>query len=216
MPYIKLIGDLHCCDGYKTKMTPGSIQLGDLCLIGYKDKFSFNKHFQKRYGKGNRYFIGGNHDYFPVLKPDFMQLQEVAENLIYIPRGYVSGKTLFIGGGDSIDKDIRTPGVDWFPEEAMSPKQFDRIMNIDQDIEVIISHDCPGRIVSWIKDYVSPGSSCFRSGLDHIFEKFHPDLWIFAHHHKTVDETIDHCRFVCVDTARSVKFEVPIDYDIIA
>lgn len=215
MAIIKFIGDLHCCDAYKTKMTPGSIQLGDLCLMGYKEKFSFNKHWQKKFGKGNRYFIDGNHDYFPALKPDFMQLQEVAEDLFYIPRGYVSGKTLFIGGGESIDKHMRTPGADWFPEENMSFHQFERIMDINKDIDVIISHECPGHIASKIKTCISSTCSHFRSGLDNIFEKFHPSLWVFAHHHQSFDQVVDQCRFVCVNTIHSIKLDVPISSDII-
>ena len=213
---MKLIGDLHCNDAYKTLMTPGSIQLGDLSVIGYKYIFKFNQEFQEKFGKGNRYFIDGNHDHFPDLNPDLMELQEVAEGLVYIPRGYVSGKTLFIGGGDSIDKDIRTPGIDWFPEESMNPRQFGRITDINRDIEVIVSHDCPSRVVPWIKSYINPGNSHFRSGLDNIFEKFRPDLWIFAHHHKMFDKTINRCRFMCVNTARVVRFNIPIDHDIIA
>jgi len=211
---IKFIGDLHCSTAHKTMMTAGSIQLGDLCVVEYKHRFSFNK--ESVFGTGKRFFIDGNHDRFPVLKPDLMELQEVATNLVYIPRGHVSGKTLFIGGGDSIDKDIRTPGCDWFPEEGLGPQQFNRIMDINQKIEVIVSHDCPERIVPWIRSRINPGCSHFRLGLNHIFEKFHPDLWIFAHHHKPFDQTLHGCRFVCVNTARFVKFDVPINYDIIA
>lgn len=211
---VKFIGDIHCNTAYKTKMTPGSIHLGDLCVTGYEDKFSFDN--EKRFGTGKRFFIDGNHDYFPALKPDLMELQEVATNLVYIPRGYVSGKTLFIGGGESIDKDARTAGADWFPEENMSPRQFNRIIDIDQKIEVIVSHECPGFIATWMKTYINPTSSHFRSGLEHIFEKFNPGLWIFAHHHISFDRVIENCRFVCVNTYESVKFDIPIDHDIIA
>ena len=213
---IKFIGDLHCNDTYKSIMAPGSINLGDLCVIKYKDRFTFDKTFQDRYGIGKRYFIDGNHDYFPDLKPDLMKLQEVAEGLIYIPRGYVSKRTLFIGGGESIDRDIRTPGVDWWPEENMSPRQFENIMNINEDIEVIVSHECPERVIYRVKHYINTSCSHFRVGLDNIFEKFHPFLWIFGHHHKTFDMTIDHCRFICVNIAQSVQFKIPIGHNIIA
>ena len=211
----KFIGDLHGNDSYKTLMTPGSIQLGDLDLSGYKD-FGFDAKFQKRFGKGKRYFIAGNHDHFPSLKPDLMELQEVAKDLFYIPRGYISGKTLFIGGADSIDRRIRFPGFNWFPEEGMRHCQFERIMNTKKEIEVIVSHDCPESVFSEMIKYTNTKNIHFRYALDKIFKQFRPALWVFGHHHTNFDMTINSCRFVCVKIAHSVQFDIPLGRDIIA
>lgn len=193
----RFIGDIHCKAELKDRMIPGSIQLGDLCLIGYGD-FTFND--------APRFFIEGNHDYFPVLRPDSNKIVEINRNLFQIPRGYISGKVLFIGGAESIDKYRRHPGYDWFPEESMTQNQFGRIMDNSSEIEVVISHDAPGSVVGYVDST--------KIALDKVWESKNPKLWIFAHHHVSENKVIKHnfgeTRFIGLAEGECLDIDVPL------
>jgi len=74
------------------------------------------------------YFIDGNHDDHSVLSK-IEEETELLKNINYIPRGTIKklhdGRTaLFIGGGDSIDKHLRTEGIDWWREELITYKDM--------------------------------------------------------------------------------------------
>lgn len=199
---ITFVGDIHEQQCAKHLMTPGSIQLGDLSLCGY-DGFTFDD--------GPRFFIDGNHDYFPALDPDHMEIQEIVHNLYYIPRGYVSGRTLFLGGANSVDGHIRTMGFDMWPEEALTIPQYDRAIKAREHIEVVVSHDCPLFIFKILSDLQIITGTAIKMALDQVFDHIRPNLWIFGHHHKTFDVTIKSCRFICVATNNSISLSIPLD-----
>lgn len=202
----RIIGDLHGVFSDKNLMTPLSIQIGDLDLYGYKD-WSFSDY--------PRFFIDGNHDNFSVLNPDSNNLQTIVPNLVYIPRGYVSNRVLFVGGAVSIDRKERVPGLSWFPAEELSQRQFHKIMSLNQPIEVFVTHDC-GQY--FFENYIPHGDNWLydlktkpaRQALDQIFNKFHPTLWIFAHHHISFDKTINNCRFICIPANQHQTFDLPL------
>lgn len=202
----RLIGDLHGDFQSKTLMTPNSIQLGDLDLYGY-DNWFFSDY--------PRFFICGNHDRFSILNPDGDDLQTIVQNLVYIPRGYVSGEVLFVGGAASVDRDQRIPGHSWYPEEELTQRQFHKIMSINTKISVIVSHDCPTEIFNKINmsDNTTIGSN-HRNALTEIFNKFQPKLSVFGHHHTYFDQTINNCRFVCIPSNRYMNFNLPLSNDI--
>lgn len=197
-------GDIHC--QFKTyhylDAKEGSIQLGDMCLIGYKDiKF-------KKYGP--RFFVEGNHEKFPELNPNAVEPYAVNNQgtLFHVPRGYVFGRTLFLGGADSIDKAYRVTGWDWFPDESFTQLQFQKVMSLNNVIEVVVSHECPQFVR---KDFfgiteMSPTTFAF----DAIFHHFRPKLWIFGHHHKRGEDTLQDCRFSVLPSGGTAEFDLPL------
>ena len=187
-----IIGDTHG-DHYNFK--PNSIQLGDFDLYGY-GFYEFEHPV---------FFIDGNHDNFRELNPDAPEPHDVATNLFYIPRGYVSGKVLFIGGAESIDKHIREPGISWFHHESLTNEQLNRILSIDKPIEVIVSHECPEFVTGYHK------ADSTQAKLVRVFDKFRPKLWIFGHHHVTFEKNMHDCRFVCIESKLSIEFDLPMD-----
>lgn len=215
MKRITFLGDLHCDQNYKPLFLPNCVQLGDLCLLGYNG-WSFPEG-DKRYLPGKRFFLDGNHDRLDKLNPDAPEPYSVAENLIYIPRGYVDGKVLFIGGADSIppDRALRTPGIDWFDTEAISQQQFERIMSIGKEIEVIVSHSCPLFVASEMFMNKFGVSSVFKLPseitFNAIFKKLKPKLWVYGHLHKHFDKVIKDCRFICLNIAEHIELLVPTE-----
>jgi len=198
---VRFLGDVHCDLCFKKRFTKNTIQIGDLCLVDYS-KWTFNS--------GNHFFIDGNHECFPALNPDAKEPYEIVKNLTYIPRGYVSGNVLFIGGAGSIDKRLRLAGRDWFPEEEITQKQVENILNIKKKIEVVVAHDCPYFLLKEIVYKVYENFASSNKALEVIFNRFKPKLWIFGHHHQSIDCEMNGCRFICLNIGESKKIDIPI------
>jgi len=197
---IIVCGDIHGSWGYlntmiNTKKPDIILQCGDFGYwpshevksIGLYDTSYIRKRIYKVCGMKNPntkiYWCDGNHEEFPKLHA--LKDNEICPNVFYMKRGSTltlpdKRKVLFMGGGDSIDKNLRTPGYDWFPEELISQKD---IYNLpDEKIDIVISHTCPEEfdILGGIKEkYYDPS----RKALSVVLKKYRPSLWYFGHWH---------------------------------
>lgn len=206
------IGDIHCEKQYLNPdfFERNSIQVGDLCLKPY--------HKYARYSQP-RYFICGNHDYYPELKENWHKPYEVTKygvktNLFHIPRGFVDNGVLFIGGGYSIDNYLRMEGIDWWQfREQLTYAQLDRIGQISEKINIVVSHDCPESCYDLLGNkspYIQNGHS--RS-LQNIFEKFSPNLWIHGHHHISLKYKHNGCEFISLGIGQKIEInDIKLDF----
>ena len=133
------------------------------------------------------YFCDGNHEEHPRLTQDGL-IHKMYDGVHHASRGSIlpldNGRTvMFIGGADSIDKNKRTPGHDWYADENISWSQFEMAMAYDGKIDIIISHTCPGSFD--VSGSEGKHNDPNRIALDRILEKFNPDLWLFGHWHKS-------------------------------
>lgn len=94
------------------------------------------------------YFLPGNHEDWPYLNsvsPNDEPV-EIAPNIVYLPigtRGYIGTKSFVaVGGAYSVNQAGLTPGVDWFPDEELSPNQAYSIMEAGE-ADILFAHDCP-------------------------------------------------------------------------
>jgi Icc-related predicted phosphoesterase len=104
----------------------------------------------------------------------------------YMPRGSVAtlpdGRiVLFFGGAESVDKDQRIQGVDWFPQETPTYKEFQSILDLPLQPDIIVSHTCPLEFNMVRCDVKMEDPT--RQGLSALLHKFKPDLWVFGHWH---------------------------------
>jgi hypothetical protein len=64
----------------------------------------------------------------------------------YLPRGtrwkWAGRRWLAVGGAVSVDKLLRTPGVDWHPDEEVTEEEAERIIATGP-ADVLLSHDVP-------------------------------------------------------------------------
>ena len=99
---------------------------------------------------------------------------------ITLPDGRV---VLFMGGAESVDKQYRTEGRDWFPEESITQADIDAIPT--GKIDIIVSHTCPMEfeMQSMFGNHPERGS---RMALSIILEKVQPKEWFFGHWHQRV------------------------------
>jgi hypothetical protein len=110
----------------------------------------------------------------------------------------------YIGGADSIDKAYRIEGVSWWRQEEMNRRQAEECLDKyellfgkeEQENTIVLSHDCPHWLANGLWGYEA---SFTRKLLDAIWEIRKPKLWVFGHHHKSIDMTVDGCRFVCLN-----------------
>lgn len=95
-------------------------------------------------------FIDGNHENFGRLYAtpvdDRLGVRVVRPAVWHLPRGFRwewSGLTfLALGGATSMSKDWRTPGVDWWPDEAITDQDVELAVSGGR-ADVIVCHDTP-------------------------------------------------------------------------
>lgn len=94
------------------------------------------------------YFLPGNHENWPYLNSVSSRgfPAEIAPNIVYLPtgaRGHIGTKSFVaVGGAYSVNQDALTPGVNWFPDEELSPSQAYSIMEAGK-ADILFAHDCP-------------------------------------------------------------------------
>lgn len=148
------------------------------------------------------YWLDGNHENHEALAPG-----QGDEWVRHLPRGHRWswwGKTwMAIGGGVSVDKKWRTPGQDWFPEETLTPQQWEHCMRAGE-VDVIVSHDCPSGVLipgvhalqkqgkgadgtiltdPWFPIEQLHESEAHRGLLGDIQQEKNPKHWFHGHYH---------------------------------
>lgn len=141
-------------------------------------------------GKTKVLFCDGNHEDHWSLRA--LKNTEVAPNVFYMPRGSTytlpdGRKILFMGGAYSIDKNVRTFGIDWFPEEQISSRDILKCPN--ESIDIVVSHTCPVRLRPKIlkqlpHSFDIPDSS--EDALEYILNSYQPKYWYFGHWHTSM------------------------------
>lgn len=195
---MRIIGDIHA-DFFTYQImlheVEESVQVGDFG-IGFKSDYWHEtvNHFHREHS-GHR-FIRGNHD-----NPELCKSMTG-----WITDGHYENGMMFIGGAFSIDKHMRTPGVDWWEDEELS---FSDLNSIIDEYErkkpkVVLTHDCPyeaahelffrsGRLTP-----LSDNNSRTAMALQSMFEIHQPDFWFFGHWHMTVSQKIGNTHFQCI------------------
>lgn len=198
----KLIGDVHAkIEDYLNiilRENPdklSTIQIGD---FGFQVEHDI---FKTVVNTNKNKILFGNHDYYPY-KHDIHSLGDW---------GIVDGtdSTFFIRGAYSLDHKYRTAGIDWFEDEQFTFNEYNLCLDdyIKNKPKIVISHDCPLDVILHIygKDNY-PNSTC--NFLQALFEHHQPELWVFGHHHISLDTTINGTRFVCLAELEHKNFEL--------
>ena len=150
------------------------------------------------------YWCDGNHENHESLKEWNEKLShEIHSNCFYMPRGRVltlpdGRNVLFVGGGSSIDKHYRTPGYDWFPEEIITIRDFDKIPDVN--IDIVISHTCPTEFFSSLNIAILDNDPS-REILSMILHHYKPKQWFFGHFHQWKRGNYNDCNWECLNMA---------------
>lgn len=217
---VRLVGDIHGnfneysfytleVGRYRHMSDPAppeySVQVGDFGIGFYTPYWHESVNDWMKKNPGHR-FIRGNHDYPAMCKT----------MAGYIDDGTIEGDVMYIGGAYSIDKEWRTPGLDWWPDEELSYQELDKIGTkyCLMKPRVIITHDCPTS-VAW-EMFISKGDAFpgpqikTRTGeaFQSMFEFHQPELWVFGHWHNTRNFTLNGTKFQCLGEMDYIDVEL--------
>jgi hypothetical protein len=221
-----LLGDWKALNTFVNKKKPSAIiQVGD---FGYWPKFNDkttlgDKIYTARGIKKTKWYqcgmkmqdtklfwCDGNHeDHWSLkqLRTDRSDdiIYEVCTNVFYVPRMTVLKTTdnkniLFVGGANSIDKQYRTIGVDWFPSEVITQKDLYNLP--DCTIDIVISHTCPREFLHEIlkQDFRKFNDPCYDA-LSFILQTYKPDNWFFGHFHHNKKGSYANTNWYCLNMA---------------
>lgn len=198
-----IVGDVHgkidqfldIVADYRQRSTELIIQLGDL---GFQKQWDEVKKWCSRNNETNLRIISGNHDdydrYFQVVENwTWARVAPLLVNDIWIKSDFFG-----VQGANSIDKHLRTEGIDWFSNEEMSYTQLGKAVDlyIESKPRIMFSHTCPSSVKKDLFGYNE--SSRTEQALQVMFELHQPEYWFFGHFHKYVDEVINGTRFICL------------------
>lgn len=187
-----IIGDVHGKLTYYKNIIDKcdrSIQLGD---FGFKREHDW--HIKNIDGTKHK-LLFGNHDYYPYL----YKIHSLGDYAI------VDDYIMCIRGAHSIDKWHRLEGRDWFREEELEYAKWFEIIDKIKEVKpaVIISHDCP-QIIREMQFNIYDKSRT-SDGLQACFIEHQPELWLFGHHHMTIDVRVKGTRFICLNELETYK-----------
>lgn len=202
---MKFIGDIHAklydysqlirkCDG-------PSIQVGDFGYGFFSDQFK-EKTF-KNLDMTQHKFIRGNHDC-----PSLAKKQPT-----FIKDGSVYNNVFCVGGAWSIDKNMRTPGIDWWKDEELSYEEFGHVIDAYSIIkpDIVCTHDCPSSASyeMFVKKYNKPNYKTLTgNALQIMFEIHQPKFWVFGHWHTDMVMKMDGTKFICVGELSHIDIDL--------
>lgn len=157
------------------------------------------------------FWCPGNHENWWDLQKKYgrhgLEPIEILDNVFYCPLGSVLRvnhiNVLFVGGADSFDKNVRTIGVDWFPDEILSPKDAEIILESVQDrnikIDVVISHTVPMGFDLTKSGRVEKNNDPTRHALSLILSVLKPSRWWAGHWHFYATGYDNDCKWTVLD-----------------
>ncbi len=123
----------------------------------------------------------------------------LTEHIQVLPRGHrfeIEGHTFMsFGGAASVDKHLRTEGIDWWPEEMPTEQDVEAAVAGGQ-VDVLITHDSPEpqwcvpavretlarNPHGWPHDSLT-WAAVARARVNRVFESVRPHLLVHGHHH---------------------------------
>lgn len=177
------------------------VQLGDFGALWPGDGGRFERRLDARLARRDMQvlFIAGNHDVWPELVKlplDDDGFGVLRSRIRYAPQGYrfrVGGRTFgVLAGAHSVDQDVRTAGVDWWPEEEPTQADVDRLG--DAPLDVLLAHDAPLGAPLASELNLPPGHPADgpRELITQAVERTRPRLLLHGHWHQRASYTVAH------------------------
>ena len=156
-------------------------------------------------------FVDGNHENFEQLNSYAVdtwnggKVHFIESRLIHMMRGQVfeiSGKKIFtFGGAHSIDKYLRTEGIDWFPGEIPTYEEYEEgwmnLEKVDFQVDYIFTHSGPREVVAAMGyGEMSDDEVELRQYLQRVADNTDFEAWYFGHFHEDTEvEDMFYCLY---------------------
>lgn len=193
----RIIGDVHGHHGRyhlmlrKAKFT---LQLGDFGF-DYGTLLFVDPKYHK--------LIGGNHDNYDEIDDCPNCLGDYG---VHSVPGF--GDIFFVRGALSIDRHIRTEGLDWWPEEELSMADCYAALELYSKVkpDFVVTHACPITVIPHVTSStkIYPSRTCQL--LERMFAVNPPKRWVFGHYHRSWSKTIDGTYFTCLNELEYLDF----------
>ena len=149
-------------------------------------------------------FVDGNHEHHERLNDlpvdEWMggKVHFIDSKIIHLMRGQVydiDGVRFFtFGGAYSVDRYVRTEGIDWFPEEIPTGEEYeeglDNLEACGYKVDYIITHTAPREVAAALGyGEESLDEVALRRYLQQIADEADYKKWFFGHFHE--DEMIE-------------------------
>jgi predicted phosphodiesterase len=114
----------------------------------------------------------------------------------------------YVSGAMSVDKNVRTPGLDWWPEEELSLSNLNRAVDllIAMKPRIIITHTAPYAFEFFLEKWPKVGRT--NQALDELWKYHAPEIWICGHHHVNEVKRLKETIFCCVNQNKGLSLEV--------
>jgi Calcineurin-like phosphoesterase len=222
MKVIRFVGDIHSNSTQYHRLLIGcdaSIQVGDMGAGFSSLKPGYPPGQEIAFPRtGKDWFIRGNHD-----NPKACYENEHYLGDYGFDRKIIPGTTLFfMGGAWSIDKPMRIPGVDWWPEEELSPEALEQAVKLYSEArpEIVVTHEAPLSACEhmfkdipifggWGTTYgKETGALLTRTNqaLQTMLDIHRPSLWVFGHYHWSRRFVLDGTNFSCLNELETMDF----------
>lgn len=131
---------------------------------------------------------------------------ELTEHIAILPRGHrwtMQGRSFVsLGGAPSVDKHLRSRGIDWWAEEQISDEDVERVA-AGAHAEVMVAHDSPDapyavpkvaqiiatNPIGWPEDSIAYAAAG-RGRMTRAFEAVAPRLFVHGHYHVADQTTV--------------------------
>lgn len=167
-------------------------------------------------------FIDGNHENHDSLdeliennKPNKDGHYEVLSNLFYSPRGnrwnWDGVRFGSLGGAFSVDKEARTHGTSWWPQEDITQRDMDALGS--EPLDVMFTHEAPYgltpmdlyRVSGNLPQAVENAAKVSKYYVEEAMRSTEPKVLFHGHWHYFVDHYSDPTRIIGLDCERSKK-----------
>lgn len=180
------------------------IGIGD-CGVGFRKKGGW---INTQWLPNNCFWLHGNHD----------SPAKCVGQKGYLGRYGVIQDFFFVSGAESIDRNHRTPYVDWWPDEELLPHECDAAFEIYKELkpDYVLSHDAPLSICEKLKeavggngfDHIPLKASITRTLLQRMFEFHQPKAHIFCHWHTSFQAKVGNTQFICLNELETYEMEI--------
>lgn len=234
-PRVWVVGDWHGNVGWVQRLLPalGRIDRQIETLLHVGDFWTSTRtidYWAKRTGIKRVLVTLGNHEpygaYMPLLDAHPGCAVRVSEVVWLLPRPWqfeIMGRSVVsLGGAASIDRDWRTPGVDWWPEEEITDGQVEAALA--WDAQVLLTHESPeetpilqvraviDRGPDFLPGDVATRARRSRGQVQRVWDGLRPELLVHGHFHITgYGETRDGRRVVSLGCDGDVRNVAVLD-----
>jgi predicted phosphodiesterase len=195
---LTVIGDVHGHYAEYERLArkrEHTVQLGDL---GFKYGCLNNL------DPNNHKIIAGNHDNYDIIGNFPHYLGDYGNFSL----GGID--FFFYRGAYSIDKNQRTIGIDWWPQEENTIEAFMQARDLYRESKpkIVISHCCPYSVIPY---FLEPKYAHKIIGtktdwaLQELLNIHKPDLWIFGHFHVSRKIIVEGTNFVCLNELETLN-----------